>query len=266
MSDTPDGYETLLWEMRDGVATITLNRPEKKNAMSWRMFEEIQRVFEAAAVDDEVRVVVLTGAGGAFCTGADLTDPENAVGSGIEMKDRMAKVHEVVSAFRSCPKPVIAKVSGIAAGAGCNLALGCDLIVASTDAAFAELFVKRGLVVDFGGTWVLSRALPLHRAKELALLGETITAEEADRWGMLNRLCDPSDLDKVTDDLAGRLAALPPKTIAMIKDNLDRAGERSLDETLAAESLTQSLALTTEDTREAVFAWIEKRDPVFRGR
>lgn len=259
-------YRSLLWEEEAGVATVTLNRPTKKNAMSWVMFNEIQAVFERAAQQDAVRCVVVTGAGGAFCSGADLTDPENMVSGAVQFRDRMDAIHAIVDSFLNCPKPTIAKVTGIAAGAGCNLALGCDLVVASREAGFAELFVKRGLVVDFGGTWALSRQLPLHRAKEMALLGETLSAEEADRWGLLTRLCDAGEIDAVVKDLGQRLAALPPRSVAMIKQNLNRGGERSIEENLLAESFSQTLAFTSEDTREAITAWIEKREPRFTGR
>jgi len=259
-------YESLIWEQEGHVATITLNRPEKLNAMSWVMFEEIGRVFERAADEPDVRCVVVTGSGRAFCSGADLTDSANVATTPFELKDRMTRIHRIAKAFISCPKPTIARVNGIAAGAGCNLALGCDLIVASRDAAFAELFVKRGLVVDFGGSWALTRVLPLHRAKELALLGETVSAEEADRLGLVNRLCDATEIDAVVKDLAQRLAGLPPRTVSLIKENLNRASERSIEANLDAESLTQAICLASEDTREAVLAWVEKREPRFTGR
>ena len=259
-------YESLLWKVEDHVATITLNRPEKKNAMSFVMFNELRDVFLRAASDDEVRCVVVTGAGGAFCSGADLTDPENLSSSTFDFKERMRLVHSIVTAFINCPKPTIAKVTGVAAGAGCNLALACDLIVATRSSSFAELFVKRGLVVDFGGTWALTRLLPLNRAKEIALLGDTLSAEDADRLGLLNRLCDDDEADAVVKDLATRLASLPPRIVTLIKENLNRASERSLEDTLDAESFGQSLAFTSEDTREAITAWIEKREPRFTGR
>ncbi len=259
-------FETLIWEQQGHVATITFNRPQKKNAMSWVMFNEIHSAFDRAASDPEVRCVVVTGAGGAFCSGADLSDPANIVGSTGEFKDRMRIIDGIVRSFIGCPKPTIAKVTGVAAGAGCNIALGCDLIVASTDASFAELFVKRGLVVDFGGTWALARLLPLTKAKELALLGETISAREADRLGLLNALCDPSEIDSIVKDKAQRLAALPPHTVAMIKENLNRAAERSLEENLQVESSAQTIAFSTEDMREAVAAFLEKREPRFTGR
>jgi len=259
-------YESLLWDLDDHVATITLNRPEKRNAMSFVMFREIRDVFLRAGGDDDVRCVVVTGAGGAFCSGADLTDPENMSATTFEFKERMRMIHSIVRAFVDCPKPTIAKVTGVAAGAGCNLALACDLVVATHEATFAELFVKRGLVVDFGGTWALSRLLPLNKAKEMALLGDTLSAAEADRLGLLNRLCSADEVDAVVKDLSSRLAALPPRTVTLIKENLNRAAERSLEETLDAESFAQALAFSSEDTREAILAWVEKREPRFTGR
>lgn len=258
-------FETLMWDQEGHVATITLNRPEKLNAMSWLMFNEIRAAFERVASQQDIRCAVITGAGGAFCSGADLSDPENLVSSGGEFRERMRVIDGIVRSFVRCPKPTIAKVTGVAAGAGCNLALGCDLIVASANASFGELFVKRGLVVDFGGTWALTRLLPLNRAKELALLGDTFSAEQADGLGLLNRLCEPDDIDSVVKDLVQRVAALPPQTVALIKENLNRASERSLEENLDAESLGQTFAFGTDDMREAITAFVEKREPRFTG-
>lgn len=258
-------YETLIWETDGHVATVTLNRPEKKNAMSWTMFSEIRDAFERASTDPEVRCLVVTGAGDAFSSGADLSDPANLVSSPLELKDRMRAVHAVARSVMTCVVPTIAKVTGVAAGAGCNLALSCDLIVASEEASFAEIFVKRGLVVDFGGSWALTRLLPLNRAKELAMLGRQITAREANDLGLLNRLCSSEDVDGVTKDLALELAALPPRTLALIKENLNRAYERSLEANLEAEAASQALTYTTEDMREAVVAFLEKREPRFSG-
>ena len=259
-------YDSLIWEQDGHVATVTLNRPAKKNAMSWVMFTEIAQVFDRASEDAEIRCLVVTGAGDAFCSGADLTDPANMAGSSFEFKDRMHRIHDVAQSVINCRVPTVARVTGIAAGAGCNLALSCDLVVASRSASFAELFVKRGLVVDFGGSWALTRLLPLHRAKELALLGDTLSADQADSIGLLNRLCDDSEIDAVVKDLAQRLAAQPPRTVELIKENLNRASERSIEENLDAESITQSLCFSSEDTREAVTAWVEKREPRFTGR
>lgn len=259
-------FETLLWSQEGHVATVTLNRPEKKNAMSWVMFREIKDAFDRAGDDSSVRCLVVTGAGGAFCSGADLTDPENMVTTSFEAQDRMRFVHSVARSIVTCPTPTIAKVSGVAAGAGCNIALCCDLVVATDNAVFAELFVKRGLVVDFGGSWALTRNLPLNKAKELALLGESISGHQADELGLLNRLCRDDEIDAVVKDLAERLAAMPPRTVSLIKENLNRASERSIEAVLDSESVGQSLLLGSEDTREAVMAWIEKREPGFTGR
>jgi enoyl-CoA hydratase/carnithine racemase len=259
-------FESLRWERAGLVATITLNRPDKLNAMTAVMFKEIGDAFEAAAADPDVRCVVVAGEGRGFCSGADLTDPENLVTSPFELKDRMRWIHRSAAAVMNCPKPTVAKVEGIAAVAGCNLALGCDFVVATHEASFAELFVKRGLVVDFGGSWALSRALPLQKAKELAFLGETVSAEEADRLGLLYRLCAPGEIDTVVKDLTERLAALPPRSMAGIKETLNRAYERSLEESLEAEANGQAMMFASDDTREAVTAWVEKREPRFTGR
>lgn len=259
-------YETLIWEVDGHVASVTLNRPEKKNAMSWTMFSEIKDVFDRVSEDAEVRCLVVTGAGNSFSSGADLADPANVVSSATEFKDRMRTVNAVARSVITCTKPTIAKVTGVAAGAGCNLALSCDLIVASNEAWFAELFVRRGLVVDFGGSWALTRLLPLHRAKELALLGGRLDAREANELGLVNRLCSPDEVDGVTKELAQELAALPPRTVALIKENLNRAYERTIEANLEAEGVAQAIAFTTEDTREALMAFLEKRDPRFTGR
>jgi enoyl-CoA hydratase/carnithine racemase len=259
-------YETLIWEQADNVVTLTLNRPEKKNAISKRMFDELRAAFDRIATDTDVRCAVITGAGGAFCTGADLSDGENMVSTSFEFSDRMRNMNELVRAVIDCPKPTIAKVTGVAAGAGANLALGCDLIVASSEARFIQIFVKRGLVVDFGGSWSLTRLLPLHKAKELALLGDEISGEQANALGLLNRFCTPGEIDTVTKDLAQRLASLPPRTVQAIKANLNAAADQSLEETLVDEQTSQALIFTSEDTREAVLAFIEKREPRFTGR
>lgn len=259
-------YETLIWEVDGHVATVTLNRPDKKNAMSWAMFSEIKDVFDRASDSEEIRCLIVTGAGDAFSSGADLSDPANAVASPVDLKDRMRHVHAVARSVATCAKPAIAKVTGIAAGAGCNLALSCDFIVASENASFAELFVRRGLVVDFGGSWALTRLLPLHRAKELALLGKMIGAAEAHEIGLVNRLCSADEVDGVVKEMAQELAALPPRTVALIKENLNRAYERSIEANLDAEGAAQTIAFTTEDTREALLAFLEKRDPRFTGR
>lgn len=259
-------FQSLQLRTEARVATLTLNRPEKRNAMSRVMFDELALAFDELATDPEVRCIVVTGAGGAFCTGADLSDPENLVSSSFEAAERVRTMNELVRAIVDCPKPTIAKVTGVAAGAGANLAFACDLVVASEEARFIQIFVKRGLVVDFGGSWTLTRLLPLNKAKELALLGDEIDAATADRLGLLNRLCPAGEIDSVVDDLSGRLAAMPPRTVTLIKRNLNHAAESTLADALASEESAQALCFTSEDTKEAVFAFLEKREPNFTGR
>ena len=259
-------YQDLIYKQDGYVAEVVLNRPEKKNAISRRMFGELQDVLARTAEDIDVRCLVFSGAGGAFCSGADLSDGDNAVSSPFEMRERMDYLGDIARTLIDSPTPTIAKVTGIAAGAGCSLAFCCDMIVASHEAKFCQIFVKRGLVLDFGSTWALPRLLPINKAKELALLGDVISAEDADRLGLLNRLCDPSDVDEVTADLAARLAAQPPRTGALIKENLNRSHARTIQETLDSEADAQALALTTEDTLESVRAFIEKREPRYTGR
>jgi 2-(1,2-epoxy-1,2-dihydrophenyl)acetyl-CoA isomerase len=247
----------------NGVVTLTLDRPEKKNAMNGLMFEELLAAFrevDASAMD---RVLVITGAGDAFSSGADLGD------RGRDTRHPLARLHhvaDIVLALHRIPRPVIAKVNGVAAGAGMNLALGCDLIVASEQARFAELFVRRGLSVDFGGSWLLPRLIGMHRAKELAFFGDIISAKEAADLGLVNRVVPAAQLDAFVADWADRLAAGPPLALAMTKRLLTDAFAHSMDEALEAEGLAQSVNIGTEDTAEAIRAFLEKREPTFKGR
>src|SRR5688572_3194657 len=182
--------ESLEVPEADGVVTVTLNRPERKNAINGKMWENLLATFRSAAVDDAVRVVVLTGAGGAFCSGADLSP--GGRGDDKHQLGRMRDVADVCLALHHLPKPTIAKVGGVAAGAGCNMALGCDLVVASDEARFSEIFARRGLSIDFGGSWLLPRLVGLHKAKELALFADIISAKEAEEVGLVNRVVPAS--------------------------------------------------------------------------
>jgi 2-(1,2-epoxy-1,2-dihydrophenyl)acetyl-CoA isomerase len=256
--------ETLKVEQADAVLTITLNRPERKNAINGTMWEELLATLRDAAVDSSVRVVVITGAGGAFCSGADLSP--GGRDEGKHQLARMRDVADVCLALHHLPKPVIAKVGGVAAGAGCNLALGCDLIVASDDARFSEIFARRGLTIDFGGSYVLPRLVGLHKAKELALLADIISAQEAEKLGIVNRVVPAAELDAFVDDWAARLAAGPPLALSMTKKLLNDSYAMSLDQALEAEGMAQTVNFGTADTAEAMAAFIEKRDPTFHGR
>jgi 2-(1,2-epoxy-1,2-dihydrophenyl)acetyl-CoA isomerase len=255
--------ETLKVDRAGGVLTVTLNRPERKNAINGTMWSELLETFREAGVDPEVRVVVLTGAGGAFCSGADLSPG----GRDVEKHQlaRMRDVADVCLALHHLPKPIIAKVGGVAAGAGCNMALGCDLIVASDDARFSEIFARRGLTIDFGGSWVLPRLVGLHKAKELALFADIISAAEAERLGIVNRVVPAAELDAFVDDWATRLAAGPPLALSMTKKLLNDSLAMSLDQALEAEGMAQTVNFGTSDTAEAMAAFIEKRDPTFKG-
>jgi 2-(1,2-epoxy-1,2-dihydrophenyl)acetyl-CoA isomerase len=178
----------------------------------------------------------------------------------------MRKVGSVAAALHRLPMPTIAKVRGVAVGAGCNMALGCDLVVASDNARFSEIFARRGLSIDFGGSWVLPRRVGLHRAKELAFFADIIDAAEAERIGLVNRVVPDIELDQFVDDWATRLAAGPPIALALTKQLLDRSTHVTMEDALEAEGMAQSLNITTADTAEAMRAFIEKREPRFEGR
>ncbi|MGH2812997.1 MAG: enoyl-CoA hydratase/isomerase family protein [Actinomycetota bacterium] len=259
------GYETLLYELSDGVATITLNRPEKRNAINRRMFEELETVFDSITEDREVRAFVVRGAGEHFCSGADLSVIDEAPKSPAEMFERMGQVHALMKKVVFCPKPGIAAVRGYAAGGGASLALACDLIVMAEDARFSELFVKRGLVMDMSGTFTLTRAVGLHRAKELALLGEAIDAARAHEIGIAARVVPVEELDTAVKDVASRLASMPPITVALMKKAINEAYSKTFDEVLDQESFNQSILFSTKDLQEAVIAFFEKREPRFTG-
>lgn len=256
--------ETIEVQRRDGIVTVTLDRPEKKNAINGPMWDELLATFREIADTSTDRAVVVTGNGGEFCSGADLT-------SGGEDPPRhhlavMRRVGDVALALQKLPQPVIAKVRGVAVGAGCNLALGCDLVVAGPTARFSQIFAKRGLSVDFGGTWVLPRRIGLHRAKELALFADIIDAAEAERIGLVNRVVADEQLDAFVNEWAARLAAGPPIALAMTKRMLNNAMNVTLEEALDDEGAAQTVNFSTSDTTEAMRAFVEKRAPRFEGR
>jgi 2-(1,2-epoxy-1,2-dihydrophenyl)acetyl-CoA isomerase len=256
--------ETLVVGREAGVVTITLDRPEKKNAINGAMWEELLATFQEIASSSADRCVVITGSGGAFCSGADLSD-----GGGDDRPHQLAAmraVNRVCLALHDLPQPTIAKVGGVAAGAGANLAFGCDLVVASEDARFSEIFARRGLSVDFGGTWLLPRLIGLHRAKELAFFADIISAKEANELGLVNRLVPAAQLDDFVDEWARRLSAGAPIAVAQTKQMLNRAFEVTLEQALEAEGWAQTVNFGTQDTAEAITAFLEKRDPRFSGR
>lgn len=255
--------ETLLVSRADGVVTVTLNRPERKNAMNGAMFEELHEVFNEIAGNDDDRVVVVAGAGDGFCSGADLggdrlTQPRHHL-------ERVRTIGDVALRLHRLAKPTIAKVNGVAAGAGLNLALGCDLILASDVARFSAIFARRGLSLDFGGSWLLPRLIGLHKAKEFAFFGDILSATEAAELGIVNRVVPASELDALVDAWAKRLAAGPPLALSMTKTMLNNAHMVSMEQALEDEARSQAVNLASKDAVEAIRAFQEKRDPTFHG-
>ena len=259
------GYQTLLVDRGDAVATITLNRPEARNALDLTMRREMLGALDEIEADPAVRVVILTGAGGHFCSGGDVKTMR-ARQTAVEGRARVELLNRMVLRLVDFPRPTIAMVDGYAVGAGSNLALCCDIVVAADRAKFGELFCKIGLVVDGGGTWLLPRAVGMARAKELALTGEIIDAAEAARIGFVNRVVPAAELEATTRALAERIAANPPLALRLDKHMLNRAAASDLAAALDLEAYSQALALTSEDHAEGVAAFLEKRAPRFTGR
>jgi 2-(1,2-epoxy-1,2-dihydrophenyl)acetyl-CoA isomerase len=256
--------DQLLLERSDrGVVTLTLNRPRWKNAISGPMWEDLRRILQEVAQRESDRVLVVTGAGGDFCAGAQLS-PD--MGAGTHSLAAMHPVSVAALALHDLPKPAIAKVRGAAVGAGMNLALGCDLVVAAEGARFSQIFSRRGLSVDFGGTWLLPRLVGLHKAKELALFGDVLSAREAHELGIVNRVVPDDALDAFVADWAERLAAGPPIALALTKRMLTGALNLGLYDALQWEAAAQTVNFGSRDTREGIAAFAEKRAPVFEGR
>jgi 2-(1,2-epoxy-1,2-dihydrophenyl)acetyl-CoA isomerase len=259
--------ETLIVERSGGVATVTMNRPTRKNAANGTMWSELLTTFEDVATDRNDRVMVLTGAGDAFCSGADLGDASNVAGRpGDPYLVQMRALSDVALRLHRFPKPTIAKVGGIAAGAGMSMALGCDLVVASDTARFSQIFSKRGLSIDFGASWLLPRLIGLHRAKELAFFADILSAAEAQEFGLVNRIVPHDELDAFVSEWAARLAAGPPLALSMTKTMLNNSMGLSMDQALEEESRSQAVNFGTADTLEAIAAFGEKREPRFQGR
>ena len=259
--------ETLIVEHKDGVATVTMNRPARKNAANSTMWRELLETFEEVAADRHVRVMVLTGAGDAFCSGADLSGAAGVAGrDGDPYLLQMRALGDVALRLHRLPKPTIAKVGGVAAGAGMSMALGCDLVVASDTARFSQIFSKRGLSVDFGASWLLPRFIGLHKAKELAFFADIISADQAAEFGLVNRVVPAGELDAFVDEWAARLATGPALALSMTKAMLNNSFNLAMDQSLEEEARSQAVNFASADTAEAMAAFVEKRDPLFEGR
>lgn len=251
----------LLCSDRDGVRTLTLNRPHRKNAINRDLWIALADAFTSAGNDRDVRVVVITGAGGAFCSGADISSPDDT-----HPMYKMRLLTDVALALHELPVPTIAKVTGVAVGAGWNLALGCDLVAATPESTFSQIFAKRGLSVDLGGSWLLPRVVGLQQAKRLALLADTIDADEALALNLVTWVVSAAEIDTFVTDVAHRLAAGPAIALAQSKALLNEGVDLTLRAALANEARAQATNFATADSREAYAAFAERREPSFNGR
>jgi 2-(1,2-epoxy-1,2-dihydrophenyl)acetyl-CoA isomerase len=259
--------EILLVERAGAVAVITMNRPRARNALTSALIKALSSALQGAAEDAAVRTVVLTGAGGAFCSGADLKAVLTESAGGFAGLDQaLDAYHGMIRTIVGAPKPVIAMVDGPAVGFGCDLALACDLRVVSTEAYFQEKFVKIGLMPDGGGTFWLPRLVGLARAMELILTGEPVRAERALSMGLVNRVVPAASLREETMALAGSLAKGPPLAFAEIKRAVREGLGGTIDTALDAERKGQLRCLQSADCMEGVMAWMDKREPVFQGK
>ena len=259
--------ETLIVTRDNGIVEVTMNRPQKKNAANGIMFEELASTFRAIAENKEDRCLVLTGAEGNFCTGADLSDPRGAtMDMSIPGITRMRRLNEIALALQQIAIPAIAKVDGLAVGAGMSLALGCDLVVASSTAKFSMIFAKRGLSPDMGASWLLPRQVGMAKAKELMFFADMISAEEGLALGFVNSVVDSGELDATVSEMATKLATGPTIALSFAKSLLNQSYVTSFAQSLEHEGQAQAINFDTEDTREAIMAFLEKRDPHFKGR
>ncbi len=257
-------YETILYEISNGVATITLNRPQSLNAFTPQMNSELFNALRGADRDGEVHCVVLTGAGRAFCAGQDLKGRtrEQRGSLGQSLRERY---NPIILRIRNMEKIVLAAVNGIAAGAGCNLALSCDLRIASQEARFLQAFVRVGLAPDCGGSFFLPRLVGLSKAMELFLLGEPMEAQQALNFGLVAKVVPASEFASATRQLAERLAR-GPRSIGLIKRAVNRTLKTELESQLEYEAQLQDIAGRSADFDEGVKAFLEKRTPVFTGK
>jgi 2-(1,2-epoxy-1,2-dihydrophenyl)acetyl-CoA isomerase len=260
-------FETILYELQDGVATVTLNRPEVLNAVNGTMAREFHQALVQIAGDRSVRAVLLTGAGRAFCAGADLA--QSGVGVRVEdansIRDWLTYLNRLIVGIMESEVPWVAAVNGPAAGMGAHLALACDLVLIAEGAYFYEAFVARGLVVDLGGTYLLPRLVGLHKAKELAFFGEKVYGPQAAQLGLANRAVPDTELMATAREWAARLAQRPTRAIGLTKLGMNRGLSMSLQDVLAYEAQAQALATQTHDVREGIRAFLEKREPRFKG-
>ena len=261
-------YNNILFDISEGIATLTLNRPDKLNSFTADMHGEVRSVLEQVAADKSARVLVLTGAGRGFCAGQDLGDRAVAPGGApVDLGESVEKYYApLVLALRALPMPVICAVNGVAAGAGANIALACDIVIAARSASFNEVFCKLGLIPDTGGTYFLPRLIGSARATGLAMLGDRLSAERAEQWGLIWKCVDDAELASEVAALAKHFSTAPTLGLARAKQALQASGLNTLEEQLALEAGMMRELGYTEDYREGVTAFMEKRQPEFKGQ
>ena len=258
-------YQTLLYEITDGVCTITLNRPDVYNAFNEQMKKDLNDALKEAEKDAAARCLVIRGAGDkAFCSGQDLKEH---AGSKRSLKESLEKSYNpMIRKIRTMEKPVIGMINGVAAGAGCSLALACDMRIMSSSAKLIEVFIRIGLVPDSGSHWFLSRLVSMARAFEYAATGRDISAEEAERVGLANKVVLPDQLESETIALAKKFAQAPTKAIGLIKRTLNKSLSSDLDTILDYEAYIQHIASQSQDHQEGIKAFLEKRQANFQGK
>jgi 2-(1,2-epoxy-1,2-dihydrophenyl)acetyl-CoA isomerase len=263
----PGSYETIVFAIESGVARLTFNRPDKLNSFNVRMHEDVAHALDGLT-ERGARVLVITGAGRGFCAGQDLGDRAVAPGEqGVDLGDSIERYYKpLVLTLQRLPMPVIAAVNGVAAGAGANIALACDLVIAARSASFVQPFCRLGLVPDSGGTWILPRLVGNARALGLALLGDKLSAEEAAAWGMVWKCVDDAELGPTVDALALKLAVAPTRGLAATKAAIRGGWQRSLEAQLDVERDVQRELGRSADYAEGVAAFSQKRTPSFKGR
>jgi 2-(1,2-epoxy-1,2-dihydrophenyl)acetyl-CoA isomerase len=260
-------YQNILFEIESGIARLTLNRPDKLNSFTAAMHAEVREALDAVKADASVRVLVLTGAGRGFCAGQDLADRAVAPGAApVDLGESIEKNYgPLVLRLRSLPLPVVCAINGVAAGAGANMALACDIVIAARSASFIEPFCKLGLIPDTGGTYFLPRLVGTARAIGLAMLGDKLSAEQAANWGLIWKCVEDDKLSQETDTLARHFASGPTKGLARTKQAIYASSTNTLEQQLNLERDFMRELGYSMDYREGVAAFMEKRTPTFRG-